>query len=192
MSNNKCNAYSAIFANPSESSQSLTFSLNFSSIANNTATTYGCIQLNNQNALYCIGTSNIINNEQGSIGTEATLYSTGKLKIVDSCLIGNNATFTVKDVYSKGITFDNCSIDFGKGSSGASGSILFISTATKLFVNRIKLFSKGFCAAGYDSVKGVSNNVKMNQKQKCFTCKHKSNSVGISFAFILTFLITST
>ena len=62
MSNNKHSYYSAIYAAPTANSQSLSFSLNYSSIANNTAKSRGCIYLEASSALYCIGTSNIINN----------------------------------------------------------------------------------------------------------------------------------
>jgi hypothetical protein len=117
MSMNKCYART-FYCYPISSSNSVTCSLTYSSFADNYATQCTCLFLWQNPVNFEIRSCNIIRNTQDSLGSEGTIATCGTLKIEDSCILENKATYT-----------------FYQGSSSYRLNLIIRNTATKSFIN---------------------------------------------------------
>jgi predicted outer membrane repeat protein len=158
ISNNQCASQSGIRSDCQSTSNSneIGFNVKYSSLTNNKATYWICIEVYNS-ASTCIKqiqSSNLINNTQASSTSYGFIYTGGKFIFKDSTILGNTAKYQLCE-YSgpHGSTISNCTIDFTT-SSVTSGVIITNSPSTS-FINKISGFSTGECKSAYDSFGGL-------------------------------------
>jgi hypothetical protein len=189
---NKCKYMSGIYCYPYLDSNSVTFSLTYSSITDNIATGYYCIFSSTTGSIEEIKYCNILRNTQGSLSTGGTITSYGNLKIEDSCILENKADRIFNQGSSYTITLSNCTVD----STSNNGKLTIKNTVTKSFVHALNHMSTQNCNALYDSV-GTLNPIiqtpTSSEKQKlCFTyvnCFYQSQQ-RIFFSLLSVFLFT--
>jgi predicted outer membrane repeat protein len=137
-----------IYSTPFCDSNSFTFSLTYSTFADNIATEYTCIMLATGGAKYEIKSCNILRNTQGTLGTEGTIYTSGTLIIQDSCILENTATnifYQYSSSYT--ITLSNCTVD----KTTCNQNLVTQNTVTKSFILALNHMSTLNCHSGYDS-----------------------------------------
>ena len=124
---------------------------------------------------------NVIYNEETTKGTYGVVYSEGSLNIIDSCLMNNNATFTVRG--DKNVNFDGCSIDFGKSSTGGvTGTVTFESTVRTDFVNRIQCYETMNCDSEYDAIDDIVYRIIKDER---YTAANTKNNIRCNTLNIL-------
>jgi hypothetical protein len=148
VSMNRCNTYSAIYYRNYIDSSSVTCSLSYSSIVNNSAASYNCIYFSDSGVKSEIKSCNILRNTQVNLGSGGTIQASGNLMIQDSCILDNKATnifYTSSSSYT--ITLSNCTVD----STSNNGFLTTRNTVTKSFILGLNHMSTRNCHSEYDS-----------------------------------------
>jgi hypothetical protein len=144
---NKC-YYRLIYCQPFSALNSVTCSFSYSSFTDNTATGHCCIWLWTQGANYEIKSCNILRNAQIAYpNSEGTILTRGNLKIDDSCILENTATYIFYTYSSYTTTLSNCTVD--KTTNNAY--LTTKNTVTKSFILGLNHMSTRNCVAEYDS-----------------------------------------
>jgi hypothetical protein len=194
VSMNKCNSFSGIWFSAYVDSNSVTCSLSYSSIVDNSATNYICINFATAGANYEIKSCNILRNTQVSSSC-GTVLTKGNLKIEDSCILENTATYIFYASSSYTITLSNCTVD----KTSKSGSLITQNTVTKSFILGLNHMSTQNCHSEYDSA-GYLTAVPYfpthsSAKQVChctykmFLCQSQiSDLFSLTFVFMITFI----
>jgi hypothetical protein len=144
---NKCQYYAVIGCWPFKDSNSVTCSLTYSSFTDNIANGHTFFWLDRGGAEYEIKSCNILRNTQVS-SSNGIIYTSGNLKIEDSCILENTATYIFyqnQSFYT--ITLSNCTVD----KTSNNGYLTTQNTVTKSFILALKHMSNLNCHAEYDS-----------------------------------------
>jgi hypothetical protein len=165
MSLNKCYCRSGITSWPTGDS-----SITCSSFANNHAIGHTCFWLNTGGANYEMKNCNILRNTQGTLGTQGTIYTASNLKIEDSCILENTATYIFyQESSSYTITLSNCTVD----KTTYNQKLVIQNTVTKSFILALNHMSTQNCHSGYDSAGYLTPNIQTpspSKKQRiCYT-----------------------
>jgi hypothetical protein len=187
LSMNKC-GYRTIYCYPSTDSNSATFSMSYSTIADNIASSCTCIMLNMPGAKNEIKSCNILRNTQPLGNGEGTVYANGNLNIEDSCILENKATYIFYATSSYIITLSNCTVD----STSKYGSLTIQNTVTKSFILALNHMSTQNCHSEYDSagyLTPIIQTPSFSKKQilyySCERLFHRYQGNLISFISIL-------
>jgi hypothetical protein len=163
---NKCSGQT-FYCGPVLDSNYVTCSISYSTFADNIATDCTCIMLVVTGAKYEIKSCNILRNTQGSLDSEGTIYAYGNLKIEDSCILENEATYVFRQYSSYPITLSNCTVD----STSNNGYLATQNTITKSFIHALNHMSTQNCHSEYDSVGTLTPIIQLSKKQMhCCTC----------------------
>jgi hypothetical protein len=196
VSMNKCKYQSGIYCIPYLNSNSVTFSLTHSSIADNIATTgFYCICSTQTGSIEEIKYCNILRNTQGYLSSGGTIATWGNLVIEDSCILENKADYIFYQGSSYTITLSNCTID----STSNNGKLTIKNTVTKSFVLALNHMSTQNCNTGYDSVGSITaipptspTSPTKEKRVYCYTDRiiHYHARISDFFTFICLFLFT--
>jgi hypothetical protein len=149
MSLNKCYGQTTISCHPFTDSSSAICSLSYSSFADNTATQSRCIHFNNGGSKYEMKCCNILRNIQVSFNSDGTISLNGNLKIMDSCILENNAKYDFHASSSSySFTLSNCTVD---KTTTSTGGLTIQNTVTKSFILALNHMSTLNCHSEYDS-----------------------------------------
>jgi hypothetical protein len=167
ISNNKCYQRTAIICFPFRDSNTITCSFSCCTFADNIAIEYSCIYFHQSGANYKIKSCNIIRNIQGSLSSEGTFYTNGFLRIEDSCILENTATyiFSVEST-SYTITISNCTVD----KTSNNGYLTIQNTVTKSFIHALNHMSTRNCHSEYDSAGTLAPNIQTPSSTKQMRC----------------------
>jgi hypothetical protein len=191
VSMNKCHYRSGILCYPYLYSNSVTFSLAYSSFIDNIATVRNCISSYTAGSMQEIKYCNILRNTQGNLGSVGTIASNGNLAISESCILENKADYIFYQESSYTITLSNCTID----STSNNGKLTIKNTVTKGFVLALNHMSTQNCNALYDSV-GSLTAIPPQPSQETiicyYTCRiiHYHARISDFFALICLFMFT--
>jgi hypothetical protein len=186
---NRCKRMSGISCNPSISSNSVTCSLTYSSFTDNHATLYDCFWLYSEGANYEIKSCNILRNTQGTLSSEGIIFTSGNLKIYDSCILENRANYIFYQYSSSyTITLLNCTVD----TFSNNGYLTTRNTITKSFILALNHVSTQNCHSEYDSAGTLTpiTPFPSSNKQKFYcTCNKCFNQTPASqiFMFFVSF-----
>jgi hypothetical protein len=176
---NKCFTRSGIYCETS----SFNCLLSYSTFANNNATGYTCVW-----SYYGgeIKSCNILRNIQVSLDTEGTIYPNGNLKIEDSCILDNKATYIFRvSSSSYTTTISNCTID----STSNSQCLTIQNTVTKSFILALNHMSTRNCNSGYDSFGTLTPIIQCscppNKPIHCYTYVNRFNQSNLRIFFSL-------
>jgi predicted outer membrane repeat protein len=147
MSMNKCQWYSVIGCWPLQDSNFVTCSFTHSSFTDNIANGHTCIWLNTHYAEYEIKSCNILRNTEVS-SRYGIIYTSGNLKIEDSCILENTGTYIFYQYYSSyTITLSNCTVD----KTSNNQKLTIQNTVEKSFILALNHMSTQNCHSEYDS-----------------------------------------
>ena len=139
---NECNRYSAIDSdNQYAESNCFGFTLEYSSIANNSASTCICIRASSSYKKL-ISSCNILRNKQVDTGYGIIHMMNYETIINNSCILGNIGSKIIYYVFFSDGIVSNCTLDFN--SSSVSG-VSITNQAKTSFINRIECFSTASC-----------------------------------------------
>jgi hypothetical protein len=190
VSMNKCHYTSGIRCIPYLDSNSVTFSLTYSSIADNIATVYYCIYSSTTGSIHEIKYCNILRNTQGTLSSGGTISSNGNLTISESCILENKADYVFnQESSSYTITVSSCTVD----SIGHTRGFILTNTITKSFVLALNHMSTQNCNALYDSVGSLTIILPQQDKTIYYcTCRiiHYHARISDFFTFICLFMFT--
>jgi hypothetical protein len=158
ISNNQCNSRSGFHSNfqTTSNSNEIGFSIKYSSLTNNKATSSICFQIYNacSSCVKQIQSCNLINNTSVSSSSNGVILSAGKLLINDSAILGNTGAYQIYEVSGPyGSIISNCTIDFT--TSGVTSGVTIKNSPSTSFINKISGFSTGECKSPYDSFSGL-------------------------------------
>jgi hypothetical protein len=178
---NKCQYHSGIYCSAFTVSNTVTCSLSYSTIADNSAFEYNCIYFSRSTSKHEIKCCNILRNTQVSPSTWGTIYTNGNLMIEDSCILENNATYDFYASSSSTIT-DSYYGSFNK-------QII----ATKSFIHALNHVSTQNCASEYDSVGiltviGTPTNKVFRYTYNCNCQAGISELISLTYLFMVTFI----
>jgi hypothetical protein len=180
---NKCYSRTGIYCD----SSSCTSLLSYSSYADNNATYHTCVRIYYGGE---IKSCNIIRNTQVSLDSEGTICTYGNVKIENSCILGNVATYVFRQQSSSSytITISNCTVD----TTSNNGFLTIQNTVTKSFINALDHVSTRNCQSEYDLVGSLSAFLSPTKKVVCYTCKvyHCQASISSFFNLNLMFMVT--
>jgi hypothetical protein len=166
---NKC-GYGVNYCYSFNDQYSVTGSLRYSSFVDNIASGYTCIRFYNTGSNYEIKSCNILRNTQVTLNSEGTIYTCGNLKIEDSCILDNTATYIFwVSSSSYTITLSNCTID----KTTKNGNVVTQSIVTKSFILALNHMSTLNCASEYDVVGTLTPIIQhpsSSKKKYCCTC----------------------
>jgi hypothetical protein len=188
MSMNKCSYHSGIIYRTFVDSSSFTSLLSYSTFANNSATSYGCIWCNTGGANYEIKCCNILRNMQGST-SNGIIFARGNLTIEDSCILDNAANYIFyQESTSYTITLSNCTVDL----VSYYNSFTMQNTVTKSFILGLNHISTQNCNSEYDSAGTLTAISYVSDSTKTVFCYTYHCQVRISDFFILNcvFIVT--
>jgi hypothetical protein len=192
VSMNKCYSYSGIFFSTYKDSNSVTCSLSFSSIIDNSATNCICIYFAVTGAKYEIKSCNILRNTQVS-SSYGAIHTRGNLMIEDSCILENSATNIFYAYSSYIITLSNCTVD----KTSNCGSLIIQNTVTKSFILGLNHMSTQNCHSEYDSagtltaIPYISTHSSSKRANHC-TYRILNYQSQISDLFSLTYIFMIT
>jgi hypothetical protein len=146
VSMNKCSSVSGVYFCAYVDSSSVTCSLSYSSIADNSAAGYNCILFATTGVKYEIKSCNIIRNSQVS-SSYGTLWTQGNLMIQDSSILENSATTIFYAYSSYTITISNSTVD----KTTKYRTLITQNTVTKSFILGLNHMSTRNCHSEYDS-----------------------------------------
>jgi hypothetical protein len=179
ISMNKCFGRAGIHFQPSSDSTSVTCLMTHSSLADNNSTGYNCVSLWIEAAKYEFNSCNIIRNTQVYLNSEGTIYTYGNLKIENSCILENKATYIFYAVSPCTVTLSNCTVD----NTAKTGNFVLQNTITKSFILALDHMSTRDCHSGYDAVGTltpiVQHTSSKNQIYLC-TCRNFFNQPLLS------------
>jgi hypothetical protein len=190
---NQCYRMIGITCWPTKDSSSVTCSLTYSTFANNHATGYNCLMLHTYGANYEIKSCNIIRNTQVSLNEQATIFTSGIVRIMDSCILENNAKYAFyQESSSFTITLSSCTVDKTTG----IGSVVTQNTVTKSFILALNHMSTRNCHSEYDSVGYLTHNIQTppsSKKQlRCYTQEKCFNQLPPqTFIFFVSFYFST-
>jgi hypothetical protein len=184
VSMNICNARCGIYCYPSIDSNSVTYSLLYSSIIDNIATDYSSIWLEKTSAKHEIKSCNILRNTQNSLNSYGTIYTTASLMIDDSCILENKAN-CIFYASSNTITLSNCTVD----KTTSYGGFIIQNTVTKSFILALNHMFTRNCHSEYDSAGTLIPIIPPSSPSKkqihCFTIDKFFNQPQLSDFFSL-------
>jgi predicted outer membrane repeat protein len=191
MSMNKCQHYSGISCWPLMNPNLFTCSLTFSTFTDNIANGHNCIWLNTKGAKFEIKSCNILRNTEVS-SAFGTIFTSGDLMIMDSCILENNATYIFYQGYSYTTTLSNCTVDKITNNQ----NLVTQNAVTKSFILALNHMSTRNCHSEYDSVAYLTPiTPHMTSSKKKIYCNTNGNSFCqsqlrylvslISFSFLL-------
>jgi hypothetical protein len=194
LSLNRCYWCSGIYYRCYIDSSSVTCSLSYSSIIDNSAISNTCICFSDGGAKYEIISCNILRNTQVDLGSGGTFYDCGYLMIQDSCILDNKATnifYTSSSSYT--ITLSNCTVDLFSN----NGMLTTRNTVTKSFILGLNHMSTRNCHSEYDSagtltaVPYISTRSSSKRVSLC-TCGmcHYQSKISDLFSLTYIFMIT--
>jgi hypothetical protein len=198
VSMNKCKYETGIICGPYKDSNSVTFSLTYTSFTDNIATGCYIIHLTTSGSMQEIKYCNILRNTQGSLSSGGTIASYGNLMISESCILENKADYIFRQESSYTITVSNCIVD----STSNDGYLTIKDTVTKSFLLALNHMSTQNCHSGYDSVRSLtaipptsSASPTSPTKEKrvyCYTDRiiHYHARISDFFTFICLFIFT--
>jgi hypothetical protein len=189
LSLNKCYRMSGITCWPSSDSNYVTCSLTYSSFTDNHATAYNCFWLNTGGANYEMKSCNILRNIQGTLSSHGTIYTSGNLKIDDSCILENTATNTIyQGDSSYTITLSNCTVD----KMTCNQNLVTQSTVTNSFILALNHMSTQNCHSKYDSAGTLTPIIQTpssSKKQRLyFSCERLFHQPQLTFASTFIFI----
>jgi hypothetical protein len=168
MSMNKC-YYRTFYCEPLKDSTSHTCSITYSSFADNTAYGYTCLFLWTNGGNFEIKSCNVLRNTQGTLDSEGTIQTIGNLKIEDSCILENEATYIFRQYTSSCmITLWSCTVD----KTTCNQNLIIQITVTKSFIHALNHMSTLNCHAEYDAA-GTLTPISPPPSKKqihCYTC----------------------
>ena len=165
-SNNICNYFTSIFLEPISSSDPSCCSVSFSYFGNNVAKG-NIIVFFEYGYAYEMKTCNVVNNSQ-SDNSWGVIYSYKYLNIYDSCVVENDATYSLS-VNSEGSTnVYNCIFD-----KSTKGSVVIKSGAARTFINQLYFIKTANCDA--ENPKMFSNQMK----NTCKNCRKRSTFMNV-------------
>jgi hypothetical protein len=188
ISMNKISDRSGIYFCTTVDSNSVTGSLLYSSFADNNASRYNCIHLNNA-ANFEIKCCNIIRNTQVELNSYGTIRANWNTNIYDSCILENKATYIFyADSSSYTITLSNCTVD---STSHTNGFVLTY-TIIKSFIHALNHISTANCQSEYDSVGTLTINPLSDNRICICSCKkfHYQAQISDFFSLHLLFIFT--
>jgi hypothetical protein len=198
ISMNKCQYYSGILCWPLKDSNSITCSLTYSSITDNIAPGYNFIWLNTGGAKYEIKSCNILRNSQVS-SSYGIIYTSGNLKIEDSCILENTATYIFHQGSSSyTITLSNCTVD----STSKYGNVVTQNTVSKSFIHALNHMSTQNCHSEYDSAGYLTpiiqtpspskKQIRLFSYRDCFNQPRLSDFFSFHSIFVFNFIHLDT
>ena len=144
---NKCYRYSVITCWATSNSNSAACSLTYSSFTNNTATYDNCFWLSSSGSIFEIKSCNVLRNTQVS-SSYGIIWTSGNLKIEDSCILENNAAnIFYQDSSSYTITLSNCTVD----KTTCNRNLITQNKVTESFILSLNHISTENCHSEYDS-----------------------------------------
>jgi hypothetical protein len=199
VSMNRCNCFSGVFFESFKDSSSVTCSLSFSSIADNSAVSYTCILIGSTREKSEIKSCNILRNTQGSLNSYGIYYIYRNLVIENSCILENTATnIFYQSSSSYTITLSNCTVD----STSNNGYLTTRNTVTKSFILALNHMSTHNCHSKYDSagyLTPVIQTPSSSKKQRPYcSCERlfnwcpQVNFISLSSVFIFNFIHPSS
>jgi hypothetical protein len=176
---NKCYTRSGIYIE----SNVYTCSSSYSSFADNIATGHTCVRFYYGGE---IKSCNILRNSQVSLDTEGTIYTNGNLKIENSCILDNKATYIFRvQSSSYTITISNCTVD----STLNNGCLTIQNTVTKSFILALNHMSTQNCHSEYDSFGTLTPNIQFscpsNKPMHYYTYVNRFNQSNLRIFFSL-------
>jgi hypothetical protein len=162
ISMNKCGYVSGILFQASAVSDSVTGSLSYCSITDNVANGATCIHPWYGGSNCEIKSCNILRNTQGTLNLGGTIYAKDNVKITDSCILENQATYIFNQGSSSTITVSNCTLD----STSKTGNVIIQNTVTKSFILALNHISTQNCNSGYDSAGYLTPNIETPSPSK--------------------------
>jgi hypothetical protein len=182
ISMNECLHHSGIYCTPYKDSNSVTCSISYSSITDNTANGHICIQFWQDGANCEMKSCNILRNTQGSLDSIGIIFTNSNLKIEDSCILENKADCIFNQGSSFIITLSNCTVD----STNHYNSFTIQNTVTKSFILGLNHVLTQNCHSEYDSVGYLTPFIQHQSHIKCYTyrkCSCQSQQFSIIFVF---------
>jgi hypothetical protein len=181
---NKCYYRSGISCWPFNNSNSVTCSLTYSSFADNYAAGYTCFFLSVKGSNNEIKSCNIIRNAQSKLGTRGTIYTSGNLKIDDSCIFenkANNIFYQASSSYT--ITLSNCTVD----KTTCNQNLITQNTVAESFILALNHMSTENCHSKYDyagTLTHIIRTTSSSKKQTYYcTCGNFFNHLRLSDFF---------
>jgi predicted outer membrane repeat protein len=168
ISMNQIGYTTGINSNPYADSNSVTFSLLYSTFRDNNASVRACIFVWRTNANFEIKSCNFLGNKQGNLNLNGIICANGNMKIMDSCILNNVATNVFyQETSSYTITLSNCTVD----STTCNQNLKIQNTVTKSFIQALNHISTRYCHFEYDSVGTLTPIIQPSKKQiNCYTC----------------------
>jgi predicted outer membrane repeat protein len=185
ISMNKCQYNSVISCWPFQYSNSVTCLLTYSSFTDNKANGHTCFWLDRGNANFEIKSCNILRNKQVS-SSNGIIYTSGNLKIENSCILENTATNIFYQSSSNTITLSYCTVD----STSNNGYLTIQNTVTKSFILALNHMSTQNCHSEYDSVGALTPIIETpspSKKPKHLFSRGKCFYQPLSFSIIFIF-----
>jgi hypothetical protein len=173
---NKCYTRSGFYCE----TNTFACSLSYTTFADNNATGYTCIRSYYGGEMK---SCNILRNSQVSLDSEGTIYPNGNLKIENSCILGNKATYIFRvETSSYSITLSNCTVD----STSNSQCLTIQNTVTKSFILALNHMSTQNCHSDYDSFGTLSQyTCPSNKPMNCYTFVNCFNQPRIGYLISL-------
>ena len=173
-SNNICYDKTSLFLIPVSSSDPSCCSVSFSCFANNIAKGCILIQFESGNA-YEMKSCNVVKNSQSS-NSWGVIYSYKNLNIYDSCVVENDATYSL---YANGgsINVYNCTFD-----KLTQGSVVIKSGAERTFVNQLFFIKTANCEAENPKI------FPRKKKNTCMICRRRSTTMRVFVSSLLIML----
>jgi hypothetical protein len=181
ISNNQCDSQSGFqsYRQTVSNSNEFGFSIKYSSLTNNKATSYICFRIydGGTSCIKQIQSCNLINNTSVSSSLYGVIYSQGKLFINDSTILGNTGAYQVCEYLGPhGSIISNCTIDFT--TSNVTSGITITNSPSTSFINKISGFSTGECKSSYDSFGGLIVTLNPTRiKREKITCDWNNDTV---------------
>jgi hypothetical protein len=192
ISMNKCSYFSGFCCNPFGDSNTITFSLSYSSFADNSANECGCIGFYDNSAKCEIKSCNILRNTQGALSSNGIVFTSGNTMIEDSCILENKADYIFYAASSSyTITLSNCTVD----KTTNNRNLVTQNTVTKSFILALNHMSTRNCHSEYDSAGSLTAIPYVSHRTNklfCYTNELNQYHARISdlFTLIWVFIVT--
>jgi hypothetical protein len=189
---NNCYCVSGICCQPLSVSNSVTCSLIYSSFADNKDANWISIYLYSSGANFEIKNCNIIRNSQVHTSSYGLFYTTGNVRIENSCILENKAPYIFYQASSYTITVSNCTLD----KTTKYGKLLIQNTVTKSFILALSHISTRNCRAEYDAIGLLTpitpppppSQSSSNEQKLYYTCQRLFHQFPLSSILIYSFI----
>jgi hypothetical protein len=118
-----------------------------------------------------------LRNTQDDLNSFGLFYTNGNVKIDDSCILENKATYTF-NIYSSTMTLSNCTID----STAKTGNLIIQNAATTSFIHALNHMSTLNCYSKYDAIGYLT---PLKKQMPCFTFGNFFYQYQLRFFFSL-------